>query len=88
MSRCHVWWAAVAVIVLASPAAAQDRLLLYGFFDTELEITNRDPDNLATTFDQHHFNVITVYRLSDRWRVFGEIEWEHGVELKGALRTM
>lgn len=87
MSCSHVWRAAVAVVVLASPAAAQDRLLVYGFYDTELEATNRDPDNFAITFDQHHFNVITVYRLSDRWRVFGEIEWEHGVELEAGSGT-
>ena len=58
-------------------AAQSSQVSVYGFFDLELEATNRT-GGAAWTFDQHHFNVISIYRLDDHWRVFGEVEWEHG----------
>ncbi|MFQ5608349.1 MAG: hypothetical protein ACE5GA_10410, partial [Candidatus Zixiibacteriota bacterium] len=61
--------------------AQQQRLRAYGYFDLETEISNKNSAGKRWTFDQHHFNVITIYRVDDRTRVFSEIEWEHGVEL-------
>ncbi|MFQ5864001.1 MAG: porin [bacterium] len=64
-----------------SMSVAQDsRLHFYGYFDVEIEGSNKDAAGKRWTFDQHHFNVVTIYRLDDRFRVFGEIEWEHGVQ--------
>lgn len=62
--------------------AQQSKLRIYGYFDLELEASNKDAVGKRWTFDQHHFNVVTIYQLDDRLRVFGEIEWEHGISLQ------
>ena len=54
---------------------------VYGFFTFEWEADN--VPGTSSTFDLHHFNVLTEFRFGDRYRVFGEIEWEHGVSLEG-----
>ncbi|MCH7490841.1 MAG: porin [Gemmatimonadetes bacterium] len=69
--------------LMLSPARglAQDTSLdLYGFFTFEWETD--DIPGTSSTFDLHRFNVITEFRWSDRYRVFGEIEWEHGISLE------
>lgn len=81
MKTRYFAWVAV-LILAAAPASAQDRFTTYGFFDTEFEASNRNPNDFTATFDQHHFNVVTIYRMNEKWRVFGEIEWEHGVALE------
>lgn len=63
--------------------SAQDsRMSIYGYFDLEAEVNNRDAKGKIWTFDQHHFNVITTFQLDERFRIFSEIEWEHGVEIE------
>ena len=82
MSLIHGAAAAALLACLSQVAhAQQDRLRMYGYFDLELEWSNRDAAGRRWTFDQHHFNIVTVYRIDHRWRVFGEVEWEHGVSL-------
>ena len=56
----------------------EQKLHVYGFFDVEAEVSNKDAAGKRWTFDQHHLNVITTYILDDRFRVSTEIEWEHG----------
>ncbi len=61
---------------------AQDRdMLLYGFFDLEYSISNEDDTSDNGSFDQHHFNLISAFDLSDTFRILGEIEWEHGLSI-------
>ncbi len=68
----------------AVPAAAQNqRLTFYGFFDLELHATDQG-GGAPWTFDQHHFNAVSIYRLDDHWRVFAEVEWEHGPRVEAA----
>ncbi|MFQ5637325.1 MAG: porin [bacterium] len=62
--------------------AQESKLKVYGYFDLEIEVSNKDAAAKRWTFDQHHFNVVTIYRLNDCFRVFGEIEWEHGISLE------
>lgn len=62
--------------------AQESKLRVYGYFDLELEGSNKDAVGKRWTFDQHHFNVVTIYQLDERFRVFGEIEWEHGISLE------
>lgn len=70
------------LFLLGSVSFAQEsKLTVYGYFDLELESNNKDAVGKRWTFDQHHFNVLTIYRLDDRFRVLGEIEWEHGIQL-------
>jgi hypothetical protein len=83
MNMRSIWMTAVLSAATASFATAQSNLSVYGFFDLEFEANNQNPDELDYAFDQHHFNVITMYRINDRWRVFAEIEWEHGPGLEG-----
>ena len=75
----------VLVLTVSAPLsnAQESKLRTYGYFDLELEWSNKDAAGKRSTFDQHHFNVITVYQLDERFRVFAEIEWEHGVSLQG-----
>jgi len=73
---------AVLLFGWVAPLTAQtDRITIYGFFDAELHATN-ERGGPPWTFAQHHFNVITIYRLSEHWRVFAEIEWEHGPNIE------
>lgn len=62
-------------------AAQEEKLTFYGFFDLEMEASN-EPGGANWTFDQHHLNLVTIYQLDDRWRVFTEVEYEHGAALE------
>lgn len=69
----------IASSLLAIAASAEtEKLKIYGFFDLETEVSNQKNTAEAWTFDQHHLNVISIYRIDSRFRVFAEIEYEHG----------
>jgi hypothetical protein len=70
--------------VAALPAASQERVRLLGYYTLELEGSTKDEVGRRWTFDQHHFNIITMFQLDDRWRAFGEVEWEHGPEVSSS----
>lgn len=59
-------------------SAQSPKLKMYGYFDMEVEVSNKDAAGKIWTFDQHHLNIITIYRVAEQFRVFSEIEWEHG----------
>ncbi len=58
--------------------AQSDRLQIFGFFDLEAEVGNQSRTAKYFSFDQHHLNFITIFRLDQKTRLFSEIEWEHG----------
>lgn len=58
-------------------------LRTYGYFDLEAEISNRNTEGKRGTFDQHHFNIVSVFTLDKNFRIYGEIEWEHGAVIEG-----
>lgn len=58
------------------------KLNFYGYFDLEAEISDKDPTGKIWTFDQHHLNLISIYQVESCYRLFTEIEWEHGVFLE------
>ncbi|MFQ5452793.1 MAG: porin [Candidatus Zixiibacteriota bacterium] len=62
--------------------AQHSKLTWYGYFDMETEVSNKDAAGKIWTFDQHHFNIISIYQLDDRFRIYNEIEWEYGPSLK------
>ncbi|RMF57733.1 MAG: hypothetical protein D6748_10560 [Calditrichaeota bacterium] len=66
-------------IILSGLNAQHSSLNTYGYFDLEAEVSNRDSQSKHWTFDQHHLNFLAIYTLDDHFRVFTEIEWEHGV---------
>lgn len=66
------------VIPISANAVERERITMYGYFDTEVEVSNTDDERNLWTFDQHHLNLITIYKIDNRFRVFSEIEWEHG----------
>ncbi|MFQ5568173.1 MAG: porin [Rhodothermales bacterium] len=76
----------VLVMLLTSAgcsALAQQRALsTYGYVDLEFEATTKEGTH--STFDIHHFNVINTFRLDEHFRVFSEVEWEHGVDFSGS----
>lgn len=51
-----------------------------GYYAFEYHADNRAAS--PASFDQHSFNLF-VSRNWEQWRVFGEIEYEHGAELEG-----
>ncbi len=59
-------------------SAQSPKLKIYGYFDVEIEVSNKDAAGKIWTFDQHHLNIVTIYRVDEQFRVFSEIEWEHG----------
>ena len=80
--RCAV--AFLTLFVAASSAAAQDRFRTYGIVDVEAEWSDESSATKNGTFDIHHFNVVSTFRLDDEWRVFSEVEWEHGPAIEGS----
>lgn len=63
-------------------SAQQSDLKVYGFFDLEAEVSNKDAAGKIWTFDQHHLNFLAIYRIDRQMRIFTEVEYEHGVSLK------
>ncbi len=57
-------------------------LKTYGYFDLEAEVNNKDRAGKIWTFDQHHLNVINIFPLDQHFRLFVEMEWEHGISLE------
>ena len=53
-------------------------LNIYGYFDIESEISDRDSQGKIWSFDQHHLNLISVYSIDHEFTLFTEMEWEHG----------
>lgn len=80
-----IFWAVVltAVVVACAPAGASassgsyPQTRVYGFFDIEAEVNDKDAKGERWTFDQHHLTVITFVELSARYRVLFETSWEH-----------
>lgn len=67
-----------AVCLIAGGAFGQELIGPHGYLTLEAEISNMDSVGERGTFDLHHFNLFGDYLLSDKARVFGEIEFEHG----------
>jgi hypothetical protein len=65
---------------IASVLSQSSDFKMYGYFDLEFEY-NADKKE-RWDIDQHHFNVVTIYQLDKNWRIYSEIEWEHGVEVE------
>ncbi len=57
---------------------SEKNINIYGWFDLEFEKSNKDDVGKMGTFDQHHLNVISIYKLDNQFRLFTEMEWEHG----------
>lgn len=74
-------------ISISVNAFDHERVTVYGYFDTEVEVSNTDDKRSIWTFDQHHLNVIAIYKIDNRFRVFSEIEWEHGPSHSGDSTT-
>lgn len=75
---CHSQWSVIALLFFFSSASALP-FKTYGYFDLEVEANNRDRAGKYWTFDQHHLNVINIFHLDQHFRLFTEMEWEHGI---------
>jgi len=71
----------VAIIFVFSLLSAIP-LRTYGYFDLEFEVSDKDATRKIWTFDQHHLNVINIFSLDQNFRLFTEMEWEHGISLE------
>ena len=65
----------------------QQKLNVYGFFDVEAIVNNKDAAGKRWSFDQHHLNFLVNYQLDDRFRVATEIDYEHGPVFSSAEIT-
>ncbi len=65
------------------PAEAQQTdVTVNGYFDIEAKVSNKDAVGKRWTFDQHHLNFITTYKINQDFRLVTEIEWEHTPSLE------
>ena len=79
MKRVNLKYSMVILLMVGNICfPQQQKLHIYGFFDFEAEVNNKNAAGKIWTFDQHHLNVLANYQLADRFRVATEIEWEHG----------
>ncbi len=65
----------------AAISAGRPRFKTYGFFDMEVQASFDREDSDPWTFNQHHLNFIAIYPLSHNYRIFSEVEYEHGPTL-------
>jgi hypothetical protein len=72
------FWIFAAVCLIADGVFGQELIGPHGYLTFEAEVSNKDSVGKHGTFDLHHFNLFGDYLLSDKARVFGEIEFEHG----------
>jgi hypothetical protein len=87
MSRTSSLFLSAFLLFAPALAAAQDdRITFYGFLDVQVEATSL-AGGPAWSFHQHHMNLVTIYQLDERWRVFTEVEYEHGPALEGGKGT-
>lgn len=61
-------------------AAFAQGLTLYGYADLEGYVANVNSDNKEAYFDNHHFNIIAIGRLSEDLFAGMEVEYEHAGE--------
>jgi hypothetical protein len=72
------FWIFAVVGSTAGGVFGQELIGPHGYLTFEAEISNKDSVGKRGTFNLHHFNLFGDYLLSDKARVFGEIEFEHG----------
>ena len=73
MKRIYILLLSISIPV-SGVDAQQREFSSYGYIDLEFEY---DTHKRLSTFDIHHFNLITTYSF-EQFRIFSEIEWEHG----------
>jgi hypothetical protein len=73
-----------AACLIAGGVFGQELIGPHGYLTLEAEISNKDSVGKRGTFDLHHFNLFGDYLLSDKARVFGEIEFEHAGDTEGS----
>ena len=74
-----LYWILISILALSAMASAQEREVdIYGFMDLEYEYDNAGD---KSTFDIHHFNIINTYSF-EQFRIFSEMEWEHGPKIE------
>lgn len=84
LRRFQCFWLVAVVALVCLPAGrldaqtARPKLKTYGYFDMEVMASFKKDNAEPWSFDQHHLNLITIYTINDRYRVFTEIEYEHG----------
>ena len=66
-------------ILLPTGVFGQEReFSSHGYIDLEFDYNTEEK---VSTFDSKHFNIVSTYTF-DQFRVFAEIEWEHGTVLE------
>ncbi len=58
--------------------AQKQKLWMYGFFDTEAKVSNKDTAGKKWTFDQHHLTVVWNFTISEHFKVLFESAYEYG----------
>lgn len=71
-------WLIFSLLIFSIGNAEKSKLKTYGYFDMEVEYSNKDAAGKIWTFDQHHLNLINIYKIDQRIRLYTEVEYEHG----------
>ena len=66
------------VLIFGFSGGYASALNVYGYFDIESEINNKQSGGNIWSFDQHHLNIISIYKIDPKFVLFTEMEWEHG----------
>lgn len=83
-SPLPVLWLLVIILTSTSLVADSEKIKTYGYFDTEVEARFKSGNKDQWEFDQHHFSLITIYTINPRYRVYSELEWEHGPSISAS----
>ena len=83
--------ASIFVVVSLFPqtgeAVSIDDLRIYGYFDLEYDQSNNSQGNKNGSFDNHHFNLLMDFPVSNKLIVKSHIEFEHGTDTKNDFGT-
>ena len=71
-----------------SKAVSLDALRIYGYFDLEYEQASNSQGNKNGSFDNHHFNLLMDFPVSNELIVKTHVEFEHGVDSGNSFGTV
>lgn len=67
----------ILLLLCLSGHSQQNKFNIYGFYDFEVEYIKQGNEINKWSFDQHHLNIVTNYRINNQFTVFTEMVWEH-----------
>ncbi len=82
------FFASVVVYPKECNAVSIESLRIYGYFDLEYEQANNLQGNKNGSFDNHHFNLLMDFPVSNELIIKTHVEFEHGVDSQNDFGTV